>query len=123
MKLELTYSTEVTGTLDKVAMALSENGFSTAIDDIDKSMFSSANMAKSFLFEPCDGGAKSLVSLEPFAELTLWEIKSIAENCSLTTHRRSEKINKALRLGGFSTGLTSSSMASKVVLDWWSTCS
>jgi hypothetical protein len=121
MKLELTYSTEVTRTLDKVSMALSENGFSTAIDDIDKSMFGSASMAKSFLFEPCDSG--SMVRLEPFAELTLWEIKSIAENCSLTTYTRSENINKALHLGGFSTGLTANSMASKVVLDWSSTCS
>jgi hypothetical protein len=121
MKLGLTYSPEVPDTLDKVARALSDNGFSTAIDDIDKSMFGYSNLAKSFLFENNDGG--SLVRLEPFAELTLWEIKSIAENCSLTTHTRSEQINKALYLGGFSTGPTATSMASKGVLDWSSTCS
>ena len=121
MNLNFRYDPFIRNTLEQVSGALIEGGLSQTIADIDHAMFATSNLTRSFSVKETKDAP--LLQLKPFAELTLWEIKTIAENRALTPHLKMLDISTALDRGGYGPVPVRSSPTETAVLDWSSTCS
>jgi hypothetical protein len=129
MKFSLTYDPLVNKAVADTATALSRNGLSDVISEVDDALFGEANVCRSFV--PLeDDVAKHFfdtsslrVGLEPFAELALLEIRNIADQQWTRSDSQREAIRHTLVLSGYLDANEWQPRDSGGVLDWSSTCS
>jgi hypothetical protein len=140
MKFSLTYDPLTNKAVADTATALSRNGLSDLIPEVDDALFGDANVCRSFVpLEDAgitkvrvEGVAKYFfdknttslrVGLEPFAELALLKIKEIASQHWTSSESQREAIRHTLVLSGYLDANERQPRDSGGVLDWSSTCS